>query len=284
MKSPVTLTSLAMLAFAGNSLLCRLALKQTHIDAISFTSVRLVSAAIMLWLVLRINHRPNKIGGNWRSALALFAYAAGFSLAYINLSAATGSLLLFGAVQASMISYGLWRGEQFRPVQLLGFILALVGLIGLVLPGLAAPPLLSSLLMLGAGVAWGIYSLRGKSAGNTSNPSQRDPTLITAGNFLRTVPITLALSLFTLNTASFDPTGIGYAILSGAITSGIGYVIWYKALPMLKATSAATVQLSVPVIAALGGILFLGELLTLRVVLASLAILLGIALVIRHKK
>lgn len=284
MKSPVTLTSLAMLAFAGNSLLCRLALKQTHIDAISFTSVRLVSAAIMLWLVLRINHRPNKIGGNWRSALALFAYAAGFSLAYINLSAATGSLLLFGAVQASMISYGLWRGEQFRPVQLLGFILALIGLIGLVLPGLAAPPLLSSLLMLGAGVAWGIYSLRGKSAGNTSNPSERDPTLITAGNFLRTVPITLALSLFTLNTASFDPTGIGYAILSGAITSGIGYVIWYKALPMLKATSAATVQLSVPVIAALGGILFLGELLTLRIVLASLAILLGIALVIRHKK
>ena len=284
MKSPVTLTSLAMLAFAGNSLLCRLALKQTHIDAISFTSVRLVSAAIMLWLVLRINHRPNKIGGNWRSALALFAYAAGFSLAYINLSAATGSLLLFGAVQASMISYGLWRGEQFRPVQLLGFILALIGLIGLVLPGLAAPPLLSSLLMLGAGVAWGIYSLRGKSAGNTSNPSERDPTLITAGNFLRTVPITLALSLFTLNTPSFDPAGLGYAILSGAITSGIGYVIWYKALPMLKATSAATVQLSVPVIAALGGILFLGELLTLRIVLASLAILLGIALVIRHKK
>ena len=284
MKSPVTLTSLAMLAFAGNSLLCRLALKQTNIDAISFTSVRLVSAAIMLWLVLRINHRPNKIGGNWRSALALFAYAAGFSLAYINLSAATGSLLLFGAVQASMISYGLWRGEQFRPVQLLGFILALVGLIGLVLPGLAAPPLLSSLLMLGAGVAWGIYSLRGKSTGNTSNPSERDPTLITAGNFLRTVPITLALSLFTLNTANFDPAGLGYAILSGAITSGIGYVIWYKALPMLKATSAATVQLSVPVIAALGGILFLGELLTLRIVLASLAILLGIALVIRHKK
>lgn len=284
MKSPVTLTSLAMLAFAGNSLLCRLALKQTNIDAISFTSVRLVSAALILWLALRINHRPNKIGGNWRSALALFAYAAGFSLAYINLSAATGSLLLFGTVQASMISYGLWRGEQFRPVQLLGFILALVGLIGLVLPGLAAPPLLSSLLMLGAGVAWGIYSLRGKSTGNTSNPSERDPTLITAGNFLRTVPITLALSLFTLNTASFDPTGIGYAILSGAITSGIGYVIWYKALPMLKATSAATVQLSVPVIAALGGILFLGELLTLRIVLASLAILLGIALVIRHKK
>ena len=284
MKSPVTLTSLAMLAFAGNSLLCRLALKQTNIDAISFTSVRLVSAALILWLVLRINHRPNKIGGNWRSALALFAYAAGFSLAYINLSAATGSLLLFGAVQASMISYGLWRGEKFRPVQLLGFILALVGLIGLVLPGLAAPPLLSSLLMLGAGVAWGIYSLRGKSASNAGQPSERDPTLITAGNFLRTVPITLALSLFTLNTANFDPAGLGYAILSGAITSGIGYVIWYKALPMLKATSAATVQLSVPVIAALGGILFLGELLTLRIVLASLAILLGIALVIRHKK
>lgn len=284
MKSPLILTSLAMLAFAGNSILCRLALKQTDIDAISFTSIRLLSAAIMLWIVLRLNRSPSVVGGNWRSALALFAYAAGFSLAYINLSAATGSLLLFGAVQASMISYGLWRGEQFRPVQLLGFILALIGLIGLVLPGLAAPPLLSSLLMLGAGVAWGIYSLRGKSTGGIANPAERDPTIITAGNFLRTVPITLALSLFTLNTARLDPAGVGYAILSGAITSGIGYVIWYRALPMLKATSAATVQLSVPMIATMGGILFLGELLTLRIVLASLAILLGIALVIRNKK
>lgn len=283
MKSPLILTSLAMLAFAGNSILCRLALKQTDIDAISFTSIRLLAAAIMLWVVLRLNRSPRGVGGNWRSALALFAYAAGFSLAYINLSAATGSLLLFGAVQASMISYGLWRGEQFRPVQLLGFILALIGLIGLVLPGLAAPPLLSSLLMLGAGVAWGIYSLRGKSTGGIANPAERDPTIITAGNFLRTVPITLALSLFTLNTARLDPAGVGYAILSGAITSGIGYVIWYRALPMLKATSAATVQLSVPVIATMGGILFLGELLTLRIVLASLAILLGIALVIRNK-
>lgn len=284
MKSPLILTSLAMLAFAGNSILCRLALKQTDIDAISFTSIRLLAAAIMLWVVLRLNRSPRGVGGNWRSALALFAYAAGFSLAYINLSAATGSLLLFGAVQASMISYGLWRGEQFRPVQLLGFILALIGLIGLVLPGLAAPPLLSSLLMLGAGVAWGIYSLRGKSTGGIANLAERDPTIITAGNFLRTVPITLALSLFTLNTARLDPAGIGYAILSGAITSGIGYVIWYRALPMLKATSAATVQLSVPVIATMGGILFLGELLTLRIVLASLAILFGIALVIRNKK
>lgn len=284
MKSPLILTSLAMLAFAGNSILCRLALKQTDIDAISFTSIRLLAAAIMLWVVLRLNRSPNVLGGNWRSALALFAYAAGFSLAYINLSAATGSLLLFGAVQASMISYGLWRGEQFRPVQLLGFILALIGLIGLVLPGLAAPPLLSSLLMLGAGVAWGIYSLRGKSTGGIANPAERDPTIITAGNFLRTVPVTLALSLFTLNTARLDPAGVGYAILSGAITSGIGYVIWYRALPMLKATSAATVQLSVPMIATMGGILFLGELLTLRIVLASLAILLGIALVIRNKK
>lgn len=284
MKSPLILTSLAMLAFAGNSILCRLALKQTDIDAISFTSIRLLAAAIMLWVVLRLNRSPRGVGGNWRSALALFAYAAGFSLAYINLSAATGSLLLFGAVQASMISYGLWRGEQFRPVQLLGFILALIGLIGLVLPGLAAPPLLSSLLMLGAGVAWGIYSLRGKSTGGIANPAERDPTIITAGNFLRTVPITLALSLFTLNTARLDPAGVGYAILSGAITSGIGYVIWYRALPMLKATSAATVQLSVPVIATMGGILFLGELLTLRIVLASLAILFGIALVIRNKK
>jgi drug/metabolite transporter (DMT)-like permease len=270
------LTSLAMLAFAGNSLLCRMALKSTGIDAASFTSIRLISAALTLWLVVRLTSKTNSGKGNWPSAIALFAYAAGFSFAYINLTAATGALLLFGAVQTTMIGYGMWRGERLLNLQLLGLALALGGLVGLTLPGLSAPPLVSSLLMIGAGAAWGVYSLRGKGAG--------DPTLVTAGNFLRTVPITIALSLLMITHIAWDSAGIWYAIMSGALTSGIGYAIWYKALPALKATQAATVQLSVPVIAAIGGIILLGEPLTLRLVLASIAIISGIALVILERK
>lgn len=270
------LTSLAMLAFAGNSLLCRLALKNTGIDAASFTSIRLISAAVALWLLVRLSSKSPSGGGNWPSAFALFAYAAGFSFAYINLTAATGALLLFGAVQTTMIGYGMWRGERLLNLQWLGLVLALGGLVGLTLPGLSAPPLVSSLLMMGAGVAWGIYSLRGKGAG--------DPTVVTAGNFLRTVPITVVLSLLMMRHITWDGAGILYAIMSGALTSGIGYAIWYKALPALKATQAATVQLSVPVIAAIGGIILLGEPIGLRLILASTAIISGIALVILEKK
>jgi drug/metabolite transporter (DMT)-like permease len=272
----VVLTSLAMMAFAGNSLLCRLALKNTGIDAASFTSIRLISAAVALWLIVRLSNNANPGKGNWPSAFALFAYAAGFSFAYINLTAATGALLLFGAVQTTMISYGMWRGERLLSLQWLGLALALGGLVGLTLPGLSAPPLVSSLLMIGAGVAWGIYSLRGKSAG--------DPTVVTAGNFLRTVPITFVLSLLMVRQTTWDGAGAWYAIASGALTSGIGYAIWYKALPALKATQAATVQLSVPVIAAVGGIILLGESISLRLILASIAIISGIALVILEKK
>jgi drug/metabolite transporter (DMT)-like permease len=272
----VVLTSLAMLAFACNSLLCRVALKHTAIDAASFTAIRLTSGAVMLWLVARLHRGQRNGNGNWPSALALFAYAAGFSLAYVSLPASTGALLLFGAVQATMIGYGLWAGERFRNPQLVGLVLALAGLVGLLLPGLSAPPLLGSLLMLSAGVAWGIYSLRGKGA--------TDPTKVTAGNFLRAVPIAAALSLLMHDAASVDRTGIVYAVASGALASGIGYALWYTVLPALKATSAATVQLSVPVLAAVGGIVFLGEALSLRLVLASAAILGGIALVILEKQ
>jgi len=270
------LTALAMLAFAGNSLLCRMALKHTGIDAASFTTVRLLAGALMLALVVRCRRGPAVGGGNWLSALALFAYAAGFSFAYVSLSAATGALLLFGAVQATMIAYGVWRGERLLRWQLVGFVLALGGLVGLMLPGLAAPPLPSALLMLGAGVAWGVYSLRGKGAG--------DPTRVTAGNFLRAVPMAVALSLLMGRHVAQEWAGIGYAVVSGALASGLGYAIWYQALPGLKATQAATVQLSVPVIAALGGMAFLGEPLSWRMVLASVAILGGIALVILEKK
>ena len=272
----VALTSLAMIAFAGNSLLCRVALKHTSIDAASFTTVRLVSGALMLWLVARMNRGAHTGRGNWLSAFALFAYAAGFSFAYVSLPAATGALLLFGAVQATMIGHGIWAGERLLQRQLVGLVLALGGLVSLLLPDLSAPPLLGSLLMLGAGVAWGIYSLRGKGAGH--------PIRVTAGNFLRAAPVAAALSLVMQDGASLDAAGFWYAVSSGALASGIGYAIWYSALPALKATSAATVQLSVPVIAALGGIVFLGESLTLRLVLASAAILGGIALVILNKQ
>ncbi|MBT9590437.1 MAG: DMT family transporter [Thiobacillus sp.] len=272
----IALTSLAMIAFAGNSLLCRVALKHTSIDAASFTTIRLISGAVMLWLVVLMKRGTYASGGSWLSAFALFAYAAGFSFAYVSLPAATGALLLFGAVQATMIGYGVWAGERLLKLQLVGLVLALGGLVGLLLPGLSAPPLYGSVLMLGAGVAWGIYSLRGKSAG--------DPTGVTAGNFLRASPVAVALSIIMLNGSSLDAAGFWYAVSSGALASGVGYAIWYTVLPALKATNAATVQLSVPIIAAFGGIVILGEPITPRLVLASVAILGGIALVILEKQ
>jgi drug/metabolite transporter (DMT)-like permease len=273
----LVLTALAMTAFAGNSLLCRLALKDTAIDAASFTTVRLLSGALMLWLVVRLRGGGARAGaGNWLSALALFAYAAGFSFAYITLPAATGALLLFGAVQATMIGHGLWRGERLRPAQSVGLVLALCGLVGLLLPGLSAPPLFGATMMLGAGVAWGVYSLRGRVPG--------DATRVTAGNFLRAVPIAAALSVLMAENLSLDRAGLLYAVASGALASGLGYAIWYTVLPALKATKAATVQLSVPVLATLGGVAFLGEAVSLRLVAASIAILGGIALVILEKR
>lgn len=272
----IALTALAMIAFAGNSLLCRAAFNHTSIDAASFTAIRLVSGAVTLWLVVRIRGGSHTGGGNWMSAFALFAYAAGFSFAYLSLPAATGALLLFGAVQTTMIGCGIWVGERLRRQQLVGLVLAFVGLVGLLLPGLTAPPLYGSVLMLGAGVAWGVYSLRGKGVG--------DPSRVTAGNFLLSVPFAVALSLLMLNNTSLDNVGIWYATLSGALASGIGYVIWYAALPAMKATTAATVQLTVPVITALGGVAFLGEPITLRMAVAAVAILGGIALVILDKQ
>ena len=272
----ISLTSLAMIAFAGTSLLCRMALKQTAIDPASFTAIRLISGALVLWLLVRMKQNTPAGEGSWASAFALFTYAAGFSFAYVSLSAGTGALLLFAAVQVTMIGYGLWAGERLRLLQTFGVLLAFGGLIGLLLPGLSAPPLLGAMLMIGAGIAWGVYSLRGKGAG--------DPTRVTAGNFLRSVPVTVVLSLLMIKFVYIDAAGVAYAIASGALASGLGYAIWYTVLPALKNTSAASVQLSVPVIAALGGIVFLGEPLTLRLILASVAILGGIALVIVQKR
>jgi drug/metabolite transporter (DMT)-like permease len=294
------LTLLAMIAFASNSLLCRAALKQTSIDAASFTFIRIFSGAAALWIVLQtrrklivdrtasplversssgsslITRHSSLKSGNWISALALFAYAAAFSFAYDTLSAGTGALLLFGAVQATMILWGFRKGERLRAIQIAGLIVALAGLLVLVFPGLSAPPLVGSILMLGAGVAWGVYSLRGKAV--------PDATASTTGNFLRAVPFAALVSVVMLPKMHLDSLGVSYAVISGAITSGLGYVIWYAALAGLKAASAATVQLSVPVLAATGGILLLGEPVTLRYVIASAAVLGGIFLVVIEKR
>lgn len=267
-----SLTLIAMLAFAGNSLLCRQALRHTAIDAASFTVVRLVSGALALALIVALRQRAAAGSGNWLSALALFAYAAAFSFSYVSLPAAAGALLLFGAVQATMIGYGLCSGERMAARQLAGLAIAAAGLLVLLLPGLSAPPLIGSAWMVAAGVAWGVYSLRARGAG--------DPTRVTAGNFWRAAVIAAILALPLLPSTSIDAAGLAWAVASGALTSGVGYAVWYAALRGLPATSAATVQLSVPVLAAIGAVLWLDEALTLRLALSAVAVLGGIWLVI----
>ena len=270
------LTLLAMLAFAGNSLLCRLALLHTAIDAASFTSVRLASGALVLVLLVAWRDR-GRVGaapwaaGDWSSALALFVYAAGFSFAYRSLTAATGALLLFGVVQTVMIGWGLWRGERLRAMQWLGLTAASAGLLGLLLPGLTTPSLASGGLMAAAGAAWAVYSLRGRNAG--------DATAVTAGNFVRALPLALALSAAQWPQARWDGAGLALALASGALASGLGYAVWYTALRGLSATHAAVSQLCVPALAAGGGVL-LGEVLSARLAVASVAVLGGVALVI----
>lgn len=270
-----TLTVIAMLAFAGNSLLCRLALRNTGIDAASFTWLRILSGGLVLGAFVYARHGRTtamQLRGSWPSALALFVYAAAFSLAYLSLPAGSGALILFGAVQLSMIGHGLWRGERLNLAQSVGFLLAFTGLLLLFLPGLSAPPLGGAALMLAAGLAWGIYSLRGRGAG--------DPTQVTAGNFLRAAGFASAFCMASWPTLRVDPAGLAYAVASGALASGFGYAIWYAALRGLKATQAASVQLSVPVLAAFGGSLLLHETIGWRLLLATAAILGGIALVI----
>lgn len=269
-------TALAMVAFAANSLLCRLALKYTSIDAASFTTVRIVSGALMLWLVMHWHTTPPGRQGSWRGALALFIYVAAFSFAYLSLSAGTGALLLFGAVQVTMILAGFIAGERMSQMQAIGFIAALAGLVILVLPGVESPTLAGSVLMLASGIAWGIYSLLGRGAG--------DPAAATSGNFLRAVPLTIALSLLALPWLKLDARGLLYAVLSGALASGLGYVLWYRVLQHMRTITASTVQLSAPVLAALGGIMLLYEAVTPNLLTASVLILGGIGLVLHSDK
>jgi drug/metabolite transporter (DMT)-like permease len=272
----IVLTTLAMLAFAGNSLLCRLALKTTAIDAASFTAIRLVSGALILALILRARRTRPTAGGSWTMAAMLFAYAAFFSFAYRDLTAATGALLLFGSVQLSMLGWAFSRGERLRGLQLAGLAIAVAGLVYLLLPGLAAPPPLAAALMIGAGMAWAVYSVLGKGAG--------EPIAGTGGNFVRSVAFAAVLALAALSHEQLDRMGMIYAVASGAITSGLGYVLWYAALPSFTTSAAAIIQLSVPAIATLGGALLLAEPVGARVLVASAAILGGIALTIVRKK
>lgn len=265
-------TALVMAAFAANSVLARLALQAGHADALSFTAVRLAAGAVALGVL--VVARRQRLQGDAVSAAALLVYAAAFSVAYLALPAGTGALVLFGSVQMTMVGWGLARGERLRPVQALGLAAAFGGLVILVAPGLGAPPLVPAALMAAAGAAWGVYSLRGRTA--------TDPTGATAGNFARAAPIAVVLALGAAATggASLDATGVGLAVVSGAVTSGLGYAAWYAVLPRLRATTAAVVQLSVPVLAALGGVAFVGEALSVRLALASAATLGGIALVV----
>ncbi|WP_193100573.1 DMT family transporter [Burkholderia sp. Z1] len=268
----VALTSVAMLAFASNSLLCRLALQAGRIDAASFGSVRLVAGALMLAIIVRTSARRPVPPADWPAAAMLFAYVACFSFAYLTVSAATGALILFGAVQLTMFAWGWRAGERFAPAGWAGFGVALGGLLYLVSPGLAAPTPQGAALMTVAGVAWGIYSIRGRKPA--------DPVAATAGNFLRAAPLALALSAVLAARIHLTPAGVALAVLSGALTSGLGYVVWYAALRHLTAMRAAAIQLSVPPLAACGAVLLLSEQPTWRLALASAAILGGVAAVL----
>ncbi len=288
------LTVVTLFAFAANSVLCRLALREGEIDAASFTALRLVSGAAFLWLVVvlpeRLTRHPEPVEGagsgasrfgTWLMGFLLFAYAACFSFAYLSLSAATGGLILFGCVQATMIVYGIVKGERPTVLEWTGLAVALGGLVYLFLPKLEAPSMIGGTLMALAGVSWGFYSLLGREV--------PDPTLATAGNFVRSVPFAILICLIGLISpigqigAHATSRGVVLAVVSGAITSGLGYVVWYHALKGLTATRAAVVQLAVPVIVALGGVAFIGEELTISLVVSGVLILGGIAIVLAGK-
>lgn len=273
----ILLTALAMMAFASNSLLNRLALGQDSIDPTSYTAIRLASGAGMLFLLASLQRKRNApiLRGSWLSAAFLFLYAITFSFAYLSLSTGTGALILFGSVQATMIIFALRSGERPHPIEWIGLSLALGGLVYLVLPGLTAPSPVGSGLMAVAGIAWGFYTLRGRGSAN--------PLGDTAGNFVYTVPMILLLLFITFGNNSISSNGAMYAVLSGALASGVGYVIWYIALRGLTTTRAAIVQLSVPVIAAWSGVVFLAENVSARLVIAGVLILGGIALAVTSR-
>ncbi len=267
-------TTLTMIAFASNSVLNRLALGQNTIDAASYTTIRLVSGAVTLFVIASLQRKAEQpiLRGSWISAAFLFLYAITFSFAYLSLTAGTGALILFGSVQITMIVAALTSGERPHMLEWIGLFLALGGLVYLVFPGLAAPSPLGSVLMTIAGIAWGFYSIRGRGSQN--------PLADTAGNFVYAVPMILLIRSVSLSNIHLSTTGIFLATLSGALASGVGYVIWYAALRSLTTIRAAIVQLSVPVIAAWSGVMFLAENVSIRLFVAGVSILGGIALAV----
>ena len=271
----VTLTALTMVAFAANSLLCRMALGGPLVDPVSFTTIRLLGGAVALVALSRLvvgSEVSQTTKGSWGSGFALFAYAGAFSLAYVSLSAGMGALILFGAVQVTMLGAALTSGERLTLAQWAGSFVAIGGLVYLVLPGISAPDPVGALLMCASGIAWGVYSIRGKGVSA--------PVAMTAGNFLRSAPFAVAASAIALSRVHLEPTGILLALTSGSVTSGMGYVLWYKVLRSLTTSQASIVQLSVPVLAAFGGVAFLSEQVSTRLVAASALILGGVALAV----
>lgn len=277
----ITTTLLALLAFAANSVLCRLALGEGIIDAASFTNFRLLSGSIMLIIILVITNKTKQTNtttakGSWLSASMLFLYALCFSYAYVSLDTATGALILFGAVQITMILITLYTGTKLHYSEWLGMLVAFFGFIYLILPDINSPSVYGFVLMTLSGIGWGAYSILGKKCA--------DPLSDTAFNFIRTTPIVIILLVLNANYMQISGLGLLYAVISGALTSGIGYAIWYIALRGLSTTQAAVVQLSVPAIAAIGGILFVNEAITLRLSTSALLILGGILIVILGRK
>jgi drug/metabolite transporter (DMT)-like permease len=271
-------TTFALVAFAFNSILCRLALRGEEADASGFTAVRLVSGAVTLIVISYFfsKGKGSVKRGSWPSAFFLFAYAICFSFAYLGLTAGTGALILFGSVQMTMIAVAIFKGERPSALEWLGLVVAVGGLIYLVFPGLASPPLNSSLLMAAAGAAWGGYTLRGKGSG--------DPLADTTGNFVRSLPMAAVAAVAFLPNLHLSGRGAVLAVLSGALASGVGYTVWYAALKFHTSTRAAVLQLAVPVITAAAGIVFLAESATMRLWIAGALILGGIGLTMFSKK
>lgn len=277
MYKTLGLTVAAMLAFAANSLLARQALGGQLTDAGTYTAVRIISGALLLLVLAGRNGKNTQSGfsGSWPAGLALLVYALAFSFAYLLLGAATGALILFASVQATMLIWGIFSGERPGAAQWAGLTIAFAAFAYLLMPGIATPNVLGSALMIASGVAWGVYSLRGRGSKN--------PIGDTAGNFARAALCCVPLLAIPFFGGTASPSGLVLAVLSGTVASALGYVIWYSALPGLTTVQAAVVQLSVPVIAAAGGALLLGETLTLRFMLVSACILCGIGLAILAK-
>ncbi|MGN6160046.1 MAG: DMT family transporter [Devosia sp.] len=268
----IALTVIAMIAFAANSVLARLAFATAGAEPLSYTGIRLAAGAATLAVLLALRRRNVRLGGSWSGVAALFGYAILFSIAYILLGAGTGALILFASVQIGMLGWAVYRGDRPGLIEWLGFVVAFGGLVYLLSPGVVAPNPLGALLMLVAGLCWAAYTLIGRAS--------TSPLDDTAGNFMRSSPLAVVMIVAGALTHGVSLAAVIYAIVSGALASGLGYAVWYTALPSLSRTRAAIVQLTVPAIAGAGGVLFIGEALSPRLVIATIAIIGGVALAV----